>query len=247
MQSPAVHETPSTKSPVSSGPVTTTDENMQSRTVRDTPSTNSPVSFGPATTPDESMQSPAVHETSSTKSPVSSGPATTTDESMLSGTFHDAPSTKSPISSGPATMTEKGMKITQDMLDNARSSSSTAPTLFTEDEPSTVSGDLVITTTDSTAGLATSTLDLYQLGWDTWLPWSACTESCGGGRRLRLRICHPVNSAHNCTATLGGGLGKSIYILSVIKTHYVYYQPIFNKTRCILASLKHTTYMLANI
>ena len=222
MQSPAVRNTPSTNSPVSSGPATTTDESMQSPAVHETYSSQPPVSPGLTSTTDESIQSLTVHDTPSTKSAISFGPATTTDESMLSGTVHNAHSTKTPISPGPATMTEKDMEVTQGMLDNAGSSSSTAPTLFIADEPSFMSGDLTSATTDSTARLTTSTLEPYQLGWDTWLPWSACTESCGGGRRFRLKICHPVSSVHNCTATLGGGLGKSIYILSVIKTHNVY-------------------------
>ncbi len=53
---------------------------------------------------------------------------------------------------------------------------------------------------------------VYRLEWDSWLPWSGCSLTCGGGTRYRFKICKPApdnmtsyNVTSECSQELGHG------------------------------------------
>ncbi len=53
---------------------------------------------------------------------------------------------------------------------------------------------------------------VYRLEWDSWLPWSGCSLTCGGGTRYRFKICKPApdnmtayNVTPECSQELGHG------------------------------------------
>ncbi len=56
------------------------------------------------------------------------------------------------------------------------------------------------------------TTPLYRLEWNSWLPWSRCSLTCGGGTRYRFKICKPApdnmtsyNVTSQCSQELGHG------------------------------------------
>ncbi len=68
--------------------------------------------------------------------------------------------------------------------------------------------------TSESYGISTA---LYRLEWDSWLPWSGCSLTCGGGTRYTFKICTPApdnmtsynmtsyNLTSECSQELGHG------------------------------------------
>ena len=38
----------------------------------------------------------------------------------------------------------------------------------------------------------------FKLRWNLWVPWTACTTSCGGGTRMRVALCDKASSTGHC-------------------------------------------------
>ncbi len=75
----------------------------------------------------------------------------------------------------------------------------------------------------STSGSYGTATPVYRLEWDSWLPWSGCSLTCGGGTRYRFKICKPAPDnmtsymSSECNQELGHGFCEfTIYIFAAL-------------------------------